>query len=86
MLVRGFWGAAIFGLCLTGMTVRASAQDIDICFLTAERVSAGETLGADEKAKAHEACLRALSATASVLQKYQLQEADFAIMGGPPKD
>jgi hypothetical protein len=67
--------------CLAGMAVPAAAQDADLCLMTAERAASGEELGADEKTKAHEACLRALSDTSSVLQKYQFQEADFAIMG-----
>ena len=41
----------------------------------------GEILDEAEKQEAHEACQRALSATASVIQKYQFQEADFAITG-----
>jgi hypothetical protein len=40
----------------------------------AKRLDAGEKLS--EKNAAHEACLRALSATGSVVQKYQFQEAD----------
>ncbi len=74
-----------FGLGLMGLVAPASAQDADLCFLTAERVEAGEEIDAAEKQSAHEACLRALSATASVVQKYQFQEADFAIMGVHPK-
>ncbi|ODR98184.1 hypothetical protein AUC69_09685 [Methyloceanibacter superfactus] len=63
------------------MAMPASAQDADLCLTTAERAASGEELDGDEKTKAHEACLRALSDTASVVQKYQFQEADFAIMG-----
>jgi hypothetical protein len=59
----------------------AVAQDADLCLTTAERVSEGEKLADAERKAAHEACIRALTATASVLQKYQFQEADFAIMG-----
>ncbi|MGB3037480.1 MAG: hypothetical protein WBB72_08865 [Methyloceanibacter sp.] len=43
----------------------------------------GETLADAEKSQAHAACLRALSDTSSIVQKYQLQEADFDI--GRPK-
>ena len=74
-----------FGLGLLGLAPPASAQDADLCFVTAERVEAGEEISAAEKQSAHKACLRALSATASVVQKYQFQEADFAIMGVHPK-
>ena len=59
----------------------ASTQDAAHCLLTAERVDDGEILDEAEKTDAHEACLRALAATASVVQKYQFQEADFLITG-----
>lgn len=77
---------ALVGTAAAFLAAPASAQDADICLVTAERVAAGEELPADEKTKAHEACLRALSDTASVLQKYQFQEADFEIMGTRPKN
>jgi hypothetical protein len=54
-----------------------------LCFAAADRLKEGETLADTEKRTAHEACLRALSDTSSVVQKYQLQEADFDIMGRP---
>jgi len=63
----------------------AHAQDAQICFDTADRVTEGETVTDAEKQKGHEACLRALSDTASIVQKYHLQEADFDIMGNRPK-
>jgi hypothetical protein len=81
MRARSLWRSVLFGLCLAGMTAAAAAQDADICLVTAERVSAGEELSEAERNAAHEACLRALSDTASVVQKYQFQEADFAITG-----
>jgi len=81
MSARNLYRSAVFGLSLTGMAAPVSAQDADICLTTAERAASGEELGGDEKTRAHEACLRALSDTASVVQKYQFQEADFAIMG-----
>jgi hypothetical protein len=86
MLARTLIRPAILGFCLAGTAPTAYAQDADICLVTAERVAAGEELPADERTKAHEACLRALSDTASVLQKYQFQEADFEIMGTRPKN
>jgi hypothetical protein len=51
----------------------------------AERVNNGDKLADAEKSQAHEACLRALSDSSNVLQKYHLQEADFDIMGTRPK-
>ena len=64
----------------------ALAQDVNICLATAQRLADGETIGDEEKSAAHEACLRALAATSSVVQKYQLQEADFDIMGTRPNN
>jgi len=81
MLARRLILFAVAGAYATGLAVPASAQDADLCLVTAERAVAGEQLGDDDKKKAHEACVRALSDTASVIQKYQFQEADFAIMG-----
>ena len=46
----------------------------------------GGKLEEKEKQAAHEACQRALAATSSVVQKYHLQEADFAITGTRPKN
>ena len=45
----------------------------------------GDALDNAEKKKAHEACLRARSDTSSIVQKYQLQEADFDITATRPK-
>lgn len=81
MLAKNLSWSAVFGLCLAGMAVPASAQDATLCLTTAERADSGEKLGEAEKQAAHKACVRALSDTASVVQKYQLQEADFEIMG-----
>ena len=86
MLARTLCRSAVFCLCAASFATPASAQDADICLVAADRVSTGETLGDEEKTKAHEACLRALSDTASVIQKYQFQEADFEIMGTRPKN
>jgi len=63
----------------------AHAQDVQICFDTADRVTGGDTVTDAEKQKGHEACLRTLSDTASIMQKYHQQEADFDIMGNRPK-
>ena len=61
------------------------AQDMQLCLAASDRVKDGETLADAEKSQAHAACLRALSDTSSIVQKYQLQEADFDIMGNRPK-
>ena len=63
----------------------ASAQDIDLCFSVADRVAEGKDVSEADKRAGHEACQRALAATASVVQKYQIQEADFDILGMRPK-
>lgn len=63
----------------------ARAQDAAICFGTADRVTGGEAVDEEAKRKGHEACQRALAETSSITQKYHLQEADFDIIGRPPK-
>jgi hypothetical protein len=75
------WAAAI----LAALPGRAAAQDVGICFATADRVAGGESVTEEEKRAGHEACQRALAETSSVVQKYHLQEADFDIVGRPPK-
>ena len=72
-----------FTLALSSIPARA--QDVTLCFATADRVTSGETLTEEEKQTGHEACQRALAATSSVIQKYHIQEADFDIVGRPPK-
>ena len=74
------------GLSLAFGIGPALAQDAGLCLYTAERVLSGEQVGGEEKRAAHEACLRALADTSSVVQKYHLQEADFEIMGTRPKN
>lgn len=63
----------------------ARAQDFDLCFATSDRVANGEQVPEPEKQAGHEACQRALAQTSSVTQKYQIQEADFDIVGRPLK-
>src|SRR5262245_39717138 len=63
----------------------ASAEDVATCFATADRVTGGETVDEAAKKEGHEACQRALAETSSIVQKYQLQEADFDIVGRPQK-
>jgi hypothetical protein len=83
MSFRNFVSMAILGLSLAVLSAPALAQDMQLCFAAADRLKEGETLADTEKRTAHEACLRALSDTSSVVQKYQLQEADFDIVGRP---
>ena len=64
----------------------AQAQDVAICFDTADSVVSGETVDEATKQAGHEACQRALAQTSSVVQKYHLQEADFDITGTRPKN
>ncbi|MDX1402356.1 MAG: hypothetical protein R3245_10570 [Kiloniellales bacterium] len=63
----------------------AQAQDVAICFDTADSVVSGEAIDEAAKQAGHEACQRALAQTASIVQKYHLQEADFDISGTRPK-
>ncbi len=63
----------------------ASAEDVATCFATADRVTGGEAVDEAAKKAGHEACQRALAETSSIVQKYQLQEADFDIVGRPQK-
>ena len=83
MSFRNFVSMAILGLSLAVLSAPVLAQDMQLCFAAADRLKDGETLADTEKRTAHEACLRALSDTSSVVQKYQLQEADFDIVGRP---
>lgn len=77
-------GLTALNLLLALGAAPALAQDAGLCLFTADRILNGEKLEDREKQAAHEACLRALSDTASVVQKYQLQEADFEITGTRP--
>ncbi|MGA9604777.1 MAG: hypothetical protein WBQ82_11750 [Methyloceanibacter sp.] len=63
----------------------ARAQDIEICFATADRVAGGEEVSAADKEAGHKACQAALAATSSIVQKSQIQDADFDIVGRPPQ-
>ena len=83
MSFRNFVSMAILGLSLAVLSAPALAQDMQLCFAAADRLKEVETLADTEKRTAHEACLRALSDTSSVVQKYQVQEADFDIVGRP---
>jgi hypothetical protein len=85
MSFRNFVSITILASSLAALSAPALAQDMQTCFAAADLLKDGETLADAEKRAAHEACLRALSDTSSIVQKYQLQEADFDIMGNRPK-
>lgn len=85
MLTRSLILLTIFGLSIAFNARPALALDVDVCFATADRVTDGEKVEAEDKRVGHEACQRALAATSSVVQKYQIQEADFDIVGRPPQ-
>jgi hypothetical protein len=85
MLRRGLILLTGLGATLVFGATPASAQDVAICFGTADRVTEGAAVTQEEKQAGHEACQRALAETASVVQKYHLQEADFDMKGRPPK-
>jgi hypothetical protein len=84
MPIRNFLG--LTALCLGLSASPTLAQDADTCFVVAGRIDEGKVVSEDDKRAAHEACQRALAATSSIMQKYQLQEADFDITGGRPKN
>jgi hypothetical protein len=71
------------GLLIAFTTAPALAQDIEICFATADRVANGEKVTPEDKDAGHEACQRALAATSSIMQKQEIQESDFDIVGRP---
>ena len=85
MLARNLTLFSLFVLAFATAAEPARAQDMQICYDTADKVTDGGTIDEAERKSAHEACQRALAATSSVVQKYQLQEADFDILGRPPK-
>ena len=75
----------MIGVFLALAPAPALAGDSDICLDAADKAKAQGPLEADEKQKAHEACQRALADSSNVVSKYQLQEADFDIVGRPPQ-
>jgi hypothetical protein len=79
ILLSSFGFLSAFGMA------PAHAQDIEICFATADRVANGEKVTSEAKTAGHEACQRALAATSSIMQKQDIQEADSDIVGRPPK-
>jgi hypothetical protein len=85
MLLRHLLVRSLVALLSAATTANASAEDAALCFGTADRVAGGESVDDRTKRLGHEACQRALAETSSVVQKYHLQEADFDIVGRPPK-
>lgn len=83
MLARNLTLPILFALAFAMAAEPARAQDFQICFDAADKVTEGEKLKEAEKQAAHEACQRAFSDSSSVVQKYQIQEADFDILGRP---
>jgi hypothetical protein len=85
MPARGSTLLILAALSLAAVSCPAQAQDAQICYDTADKVTDGGKIDEAERQRAHEACQRALAATSSVVQKYHLQEADFDILGRSPK-
>ena len=85
MLMRHAIWSSLAILWLAAPAGQAWAEDAAVCFGTADRVVEGGPITEEEKRAGHEACQRALAETASIVQKYHLQEADFDIVGRPPK-
>jgi hypothetical protein len=85
MVFRGFAWLVSLSAFLALSAAAAWAEDAALCFGTADRVVEGTPITEEEKRAGHEACQRALAETASIVQKYHLQEADFDIVGRPPK-
>jgi putative N-acetylmannosamine-6-phosphate epimerase len=82
-LARSFVGLALaIAIFAAGP---AHAEDMALCLDTADRVNDGKVVDDATRKAAHEACQRALADTSSIVQKYHLQEADFDIVGRPPK-
>lgn len=81
MVARTLTVLILVGPLLALNSTPARAQDAQICLATADRVTGGQPVEDEAKRAAHEACLRALAASSNVVQKYDLQEADFDIMG-----
>lgn len=86
MLARNLTLLSLLVVAFAAAAEPARAQDMQICFDAADKVTDGGTLEGAEKQAAHEACQRALAATSSVVQKYHLQEADFDVTGTRPKN
>ena len=64
-------------LALAASAAQASSFDAQICFDAADKVTDGGKLEEAEKQAAHEACQRALAATASVVQKVPVAGGRF---------
>ena len=82
MLIRFSLYLAILGLP-AALPTAARAQDTDPCFSVADRIARGEEVTATDKEAGHKACQAALAASSSVVQKSEIQDADFDIVGRP---
>jgi hypothetical protein len=85
MLARNLTLLSLLVLAFATAAEPTRAQDMQICYDTADKVTDGGTIDEAERKAAHEACQRALAETSSVVQKYHLQEADFDILGRASK-
>jgi hypothetical protein len=85
MIARNLTALILAGSLLALNAAPAFAQDARICLATADRVTQGQPVEDEAKHAAHEACLRALADSSNIVQKSELQEADFDIMGTRPK-
>ena len=84
MSLRNFVAMAILAALPAAMSAPALAQDMQIVFRRLRPGEGWRDAGRHGEAhQAHAACLRAFSDTSSIVQKYQLQEADFDIIGRP---
>lgn len=83
MRVRAFAAILLLASVTAGHPgpASASAADGELCLGAAEKVDDGLTLSPEEREEARTACGRAITATASIFQKYQFEEAYFAITG-----
>jgi hypothetical protein len=84
MFARRLTLLTFFALAFATVTEPARAQDAQICYDIADKVTDGVKIDEAERQKAHDACQRALAQSSSIMQKYHLQEADFDILGRPP--
>ena len=85
MFARNLTLLCLLILAFASAAEPARAQDMQICYDAADKVTDGGTIDEAQKKAAHEACQRALAQPSSVVQKYHLQEADFDILGRPPQ-
>ena len=85
MFARPLMVLTLVAAMLAAGTGFARAQDIEVCFATPDRMANGDTVSIEDKEAGHKACQAALAATSSIVQKSQIQDADFDIIGRPPQ-